>query len=43
MRDYIFKFWNDRKSKRKHRDLNFAYFQEELEKMIRLFEDDTTF
>lgn len=42
MRDYIYKFWNDRKSKRKHRDLNFAYFTEELEKMLRLFEYDNT-
>lgn len=42
MNDFLCKFWNDRKAKRKHRSLNFAYFQEELEKMIRLFEYDNT-
>lgn len=40
--DFIYKFWNDRKSKRKHRELNFAYFTEELEKMLRLFEYENT-
>jgi hypothetical protein len=42
MNDFLYKFWNDRKSKRKHRDLNFAYFTEELEKMLRLFEYENT-
>lgn len=42
MNDFLYKFWNDRKAKRKHRSLNFAYFQEELEKMIRLFEYENT-
>lgn len=40
--DFLYKFWNDRKAKRNHRSLNFAYFQEELEKMIRLFEYENT-
>lgn len=42
MNDFLYKFWNDRKAKRKHKSLNFAYFQEELEKMIRLFKYDNT-
>lgn len=42
MNDFLYKFWNDRKAKCKHRSLNFAYFQEELEKMIRLFEYENT-
>lgn len=42
MNNFLYEFWNDRKAKIKHRNLNFSYFQEELEKMIRLFEYDNT-
>lgn len=38
--DKLFKFYNDRKAKIKHRDLNFNYWVEILEKMIMMFEYD---
>lgn len=38
MYDFCFKFWNDRKEKTKHRQLNFNYYMELLEKMIQCFD-----
>lgn len=40
--NFEFKFWNDRRSKLKHKQLNFNYFIENLEKMIKLFKYDNT-
>jgi hypothetical protein len=38
----LFKFYNDRKAKVKHRDLNFNYWVEILEKMIMMFDYENT-
>lgn len=36
--NWFFKFWNDRKDKVKHRQLNFNYYMEILEKLIQCFD-----
>lgn len=40
MYDILYRFWNDRKAKVKHKELNFAYFTEILEKLIQCFDYD---
>lgn len=42
MYDFYFKMWNDRKERVKHKQLNFAYYFELLEKLINCFDYENT-
>ena len=42
MNDFYFKMWNDRKERVKHKQLNFAYYFELLEKLINCFDYENT-
>lgn len=42
MNEFYFKMWNDRKERTKHRQLNFAYYFELLEKLINCFDYENT-
>lgn len=42
MYDICFKMWNDRKERTKHRQLNFSYYFELLEKLINCFDYENT-